>query len=311
MDHSELGKDVLNATGAAFSKDVRPHHPCRVELQCPHQHRPALNVILAQKLTAGSLSPSHTAPAPAAVQGASHLPSADDLAVIYSALENISLSRDGSVLLTRRHFDQSVVLLDTNTGNLLSSHEPESTGWFQLTADARHVALLAKDDRSVIFYDTRGWQQTNQTSAVKADIRRFALSPNGSCIAVAYVGGLQVWNLSTRSVTADVSVPINKQCYLAWSPNSERLVLGFGEGGSVWQARDWRKLYSWEGPSKNNYKYPVMAVGFLTDDTLLAGDNLGYLQMIDLRLRVRDICWRLRMPPFTRLLGTRRTQRSP
>ena len=274
---------AVTGTGTP-AKGVEPDaRPKQSPGQAPvSPHPTSQRITLEQKLTAASLSPSEQPPSGAGGEHAPHLPSSGDLAVIYAAVDNMSLSSDGTLLLTRRHFDQSLFLLDLRTNSVRTTFKSESTGWFELIPDGAGVAVVAKDKRSVLLYDVDGRQTINQTGKVKGDIRRFALSPDGSHIAIGFVGGLQVWNWAEHAVGMEIALGLDKQCYLAWSPNSAALAMGFGQEGRVWR-RDGLQEYRWEGYTKNNYKYPVMAVGFVTDNSLIAGDNFGTLRLIDVR----------------------------
>jgi WD40 repeat protein len=202
--------------------------------------------------------------------------------------EYISLSRDGTAIATRRHYDNRIVVVDANTRLAVSSFTPDATtdptGRFQLTPTGKELATEAKNRRSVVFLDTKSGHPIRQTPEVPANILQFAFSPDGSVLAIGYDRGLLVWNLRDGSAVVDKKLAgTGKNCFLVWSRDSTLFAIVFNNEATVWSTSNWTQVYSWQGPVKANYRYPVMAVDFTSDGVLIAGDNLGYLSRIDIR----------------------------
>ena len=213
-----------------------------------------------------------------------NMPPPMTLADTSTQTEYISLSRDGSAIATRRHYDNRLFVLDPFTRQIISPFTSEATGWFQLTPSEQTVATLSKNGRSVIFHDIESGRSIGQTPDVSANIIRFAFSPDGSVLAIGYDGGLLVWNLRDGSIVFDKKLAgTGKNCFLAWSRDATMLAVVFNNEATVWSTSNWTQVYTWQGPVKANYRYPVMAVDFTSDGILIAGDNLGYLSRIDIR----------------------------
>jgi WD40 repeat protein len=231
------------------------------------------------------LAPPPAMPMSVTAPGA-NLPTDDDLARIYKAVEYISLSRDGTAVVTRRQYDSALLVISTVTSEVISTFKSPAQGWFQLTPSGKEIAVLADNGRSVVFYDFERWQKVHQTADAPAQISRFSISPDGSNLAITYIGGLHIWSFAKCAFVADKKLESAKLWFLAWSRDSAMLSVACGGNGAVWSSQDWNTVYPWQGPMQKNYRYPVMALDFTTDDTLVVGDNLGFLNCIDVRSKV-------------------------
>jgi len=212
-----------------------------------------------------------------------------------STTEYFSLSRDGSVIVTRRYFDGRLFVIDANSRETISSFTEDGGGWFQLSPTRKELAVLAKNRRSVIFYDLESWQPVHQTPEVPAnevgsaqkrhsrvgEIIRFGLSPDGSSVAISYIGaGLLAFSLhDSRPILEKKDA--GKILYLAWSRDSTALAFA-DEGardGIVLSTVTGSQVYAWKSRS------PVWLAGldFTSQGLLIAGDNEGNLDRIDIR----------------------------
>jgi len=197
-------------------------------------------------------------------------------------VEYISLSKDGTVLVTRRHYDGRLMLIDANTRLTKSTFKPDGHGWFQITPTGKELATVAKNKRSVVFYDIERWEPTRQTREVPAEISQFLISPDGSAVAIGYSGGLLACGLADGSPIAEKKVS-GENLFLGWSRDSTMLAVACNNEGVVLSRANGDQMYAWPGPVKEKYTYPVMAVAFMADGVLVAGDNLGYLNRIGVR----------------------------
>jgi WD40 repeat protein len=192
-----------------------------------------------------------------------------------SSTEYISLSRDGSLIVTRRHFDGCLFVIDTNTRQTISSFKPDTDGWFQLTPTGKELAMRAKNRRSVIFYDLETWRPVRETREVPERIIRFALSPDGSAVAISYVGGgLLACSLHDNRPIVDRK-GTEKICYLAWSRDSTMLAFANETfNGIVLSTATGDQVYEWKlrNPS---------GLDFTSEGILITGDNPGSLYRID------------------------------
>jgi len=200
-------------------------------------------------------------------------------------LEYVSLSKDAADIAARRHYDGEIFVIDEKSRTLKSSLHPEGQGWFELKSSGDCLITVAKNGLSLVVYSLGSKQIVQQTRELPGRITRFSQSPDGIHVAIAYEGGFVIWNLPNNSIVAEQSAIQNNhpQVYrfVAWSHDSAFLAVAGEPGGAVYSSSNWTPLYKWKGPIKNNYQYPVMALGFTERGTLIAGDNLGCLNVID------------------------------
>jgi len=217
-----------------------------------------------------------------------NMPPPKTMVDISSQTEFVALSPDGSAIATRRHYDNQVFVVDANTRLAISSFGPDATtdptGWLQFTPTGKELVTVAKNRRSVVFLDIDNGRPIRQIPEVPANILQFAFSPDGSALAIAYDRGLLIWNPHDGSTVVDKKIAgTGKNCFLAWSRDAAMLAVVFNNEATVWSTTNWSQVYTWQGPQKANYRYPVMAVDFTPDGALIAGDNLGYVSRIDVR----------------------------
>jgi WD40 repeat protein len=218
-----------------------------------------------------------------------------------SSTEYFSLSGDGSVIVTRRYFDGRLFVIDANTRETISSFNEDGGRWFQLSHTGRELAVLAKNRRSVILYDLETWQPIRQTPEAPAneieaigqrdsgrrrhpsdgEIIRFGLSPDGSSVAISYVGGgLRAFSLRDDRLILEKK-DTGKIGYLAWSRDSATLAFADQDAcnGLVLSKDTGSQIFAW----KSRYPHWIAGLDFTSDGLLIAGDNLGNLNRIDIR----------------------------
>lgn len=154
---------------------------------------------------------------------------------------DVAYAPDGKTLAECDN-DGYVYLLDTATGHWLDRYfaDPAIDGasdMIQVTFSPDGKTLAAADADGTVW----AWRRSGGAPLVIKGLpafsyptQLFAFSPDSRTLAVAYTGGVQLWDLATRTLTAtlgDGGLPDA----IAFSPNGTALAVGDGNGGlNIW-----------------------------------------------------------------------------
>jgi len=170
---------------------------------------------------------------------------------------------------------------ETHTGYTFARPDGQDLARARLTSDGR-AAMIALSNELVV------WQPDSNHSArlfsVDKDmsIGTLALSPDEQLLAVALLGPfdgrLQLWNLKSRTLQADIPLP-GPPPYdgaMAFAPDSETLALGYDGGLILYDADDLRRLSRVRSTA-------IKAVAYSPNQHLLATLSIrGQVELYDL-----------------------------
>ncbi len=168
-----------------------------------------------------------------------------------------------------------------STGFTYTAPEGQTLTSARLTSDG-NTAMVALTTELVVWKPDSNQSERIFSVDKEVSIGTLALSPDEQLLAVALVGKfdgrLQLWNLTTRKLQADIPLPGSPPYdgAMAFAPDSKTLALGCDGGLILYDADDLRRL-------SRVRSTPIKAVAYSPNQQLLATFSIrGQVELYDL-----------------------------
>lgn len=145
-----------------------------------------------------------------------------------------SFSRDGERIAAVHHESQEVVILDTDSGEILQRRMPFPSERLWFWNPWRGRVIAAFEDLRVQLFDPFRNEVLEEVRVSDSRAHYFALSPDGSILAAgSFQGNVTLWNMADGRLIYRLKGQPGGVHSLAFSPNGRRLFTASGDSVAI------------------------------------------------------------------------------